>query len=69
MSPTERITVPEAAKMLGVTAQFLRIALQQKRVHFGIAVQFGKRWSYYIHPEIFRAYVAGWVQREEREAQ
>lgn len=53
-----KITVPEAAAIMGVTPQFLRLALQQGRFPFGAAVKM-KRWSYYINPEQFRKYVAG----------
>lgn len=42
------LSVKEAARMMGVTQQLLRIALQQGRFPFGTAVKF-KRWAYYIH--------------------
>lgn len=51
-----KITVPEAAAIMGVTPQFLRLALQQGRFTFGTAVKF-KRWSYYINEKKFYEYL------------
>lgn len=53
-----RITVPEAAAILGVTPQFLRMALRQQRFPFGTAVKM-KRWAYFIHAGKFEDYVRG----------
>jgi hypothetical protein len=59
MQPTAKITVPEAAKVLGVTPQFLRMGLQQGRFpEFGKAVKF-KRWAYFIHAGKFYDYAKG----------
>lgn len=54
----ERITVDQAARIMGVTPQFLRIALQHNKFPFGTAVKF-KRWSYYINTERFIKYMKG----------
>lgn len=51
----ERITVPEAAAVMGVNPQFLRLGLQQGKFPFGVAVK-RKRWAYYINPVQFREY-------------
>lgn len=52
-----RLTVTEAAKIMGVDPQFLRIALQQGRFsEFGVAVKM-KRWAYYINPKKFFDYL------------
>jgi hypothetical protein len=59
-----RITVKEAAAIMGVTPRFLQLALQQGRFPFGTAVKM-KRWSYYIHAERFIQYMLG--QRGEKE--
>lgn len=53
-----KLTVKEAAALMGVTPQFLRLGLQQGRLPFGVAVKF-KRWSYYINPAKFYEYLAG----------
>lgn len=42
------ITVAEAAKRLGKSTQFVRIALQKGVVSFGFAVKNKSKWSYYI---------------------
>ncbi|TEB08611.1 hypothetical protein Psch_02177 [Pelotomaculum schinkii] len=48
--------LPKAAAIMGVNPQFLRIALQQGKFPFGVAVK-RKKWSYYINPEQFREYL------------
>ena len=49
-----RLSVIEAAKLMGVSDQFIRIGLQQEKLPFGYAVQTSKnRWTYYISPEKF----------------
>lgn len=58
-------TVPEAAKEMGVTPMFLRMALRQGKFPFGTAIK-GKRWSYYINATRFYKYIeAGDMQRKE----
>jgi hypothetical protein len=54
----EKITVDQAAQIMGVTPQFLRIALQHNKFPFGTAVKF-KRWSYYINTARFIKYMKG----------
>lgn len=53
-----KLTVVEAAAIMDVDPQFLRLALQQGRFPFGTAVRF-KRWSYYINAERFYQYLKG----------
>jgi len=54
---SKKVGVEEAAEQLGVTPQFLRLALQQGRFsYFGEAVKF-KRWSYYINAERLNEYL------------
>jgi hypothetical protein len=56
---SNKLSVPEAAKILGVTPQFLRMGLRQERFpEFGKAVKF-KRWAYYIHAGKFYEYAYG----------
>lgn len=50
--------IKEAAKKLGCTEQFLRLALQDQRFSFGTAVKF-KQWSYYICGDALEAYIKG----------
>ena len=55
-----KISVAEAARIMGVTPMFLRMGLRLGRFPFGTAVQMpGGRWSYYINAERFRRYMAG----------
>lgn len=58
-----RITVPEAANKMGVTPQFLRVALQQGRfAEFGVAAKMRKRWSYYINARRFEEWMKGGIE-------
>lgn len=58
MSTPKKLTVPEAAAIMGVTPQFLRMGLRHGKFPFGTAVKFSQ-WSYYINAERFYAYMAG----------
>jgi hypothetical protein len=45
-----KVTVADAAKKLGMSAQGLRIALQRGRFsQFGVAWKNEQKWSYYIN--------------------
>lgn len=46
---SNRVTVSEAAKHLGVSDQFVRLGLQRKELPIGIAVKTSSRWTYYIN--------------------
>ena len=65
---TQGVSVAEAAKELGVSAHFLRVALQQGRLPFGVAVKMEKRWAYYINPVAFALYMRGEVGERATEA-
>lgn len=44
-----RISVKEAAELMGASEQFVRIGLQRKELDFGYAVQTSEnRWTYFI---------------------
>ncbi len=54
---SKKITVQQAADLMGVSPQFIRVALQQKELPFGAAVKVGKeRYTYYISPKKFTEY-------------
>lgn len=53
-----RITVNEAAKLMDIPAQLLRMGLQQERFPFGTAVKM-KRWAYYINRDALERYLGG----------
>ena len=56
--PTRKISVPEAARCLGKSQQFIRVGLQTGRLPFGCAVQLSPaKWTYDIRPSKFREYV------------
>lgn len=57
MNHPNKLTIKQAAAIMGVTPQFLRLGLQQGRFPFGTAVKF-KRWAYYINPAKFYEYLA-----------
>ena len=47
-----RISVEEAGRIMGVTAQFVRVTLQQEKVDWGYAVRMpGGRYTYYVNEE------------------
>ncbi len=54
----EKITVQEAAKIMGVTPRFLQMGLQYNKFPFGVAVKM-KRYSYYINRRQFEDYMKG----------
>lgn len=52
-----KITVQQAAKIMGVTPRFLQMGLQYGKFPFGTAVKMEKRWAYYINTERFIKYM------------
>ena len=55
---SQNVTVAEAAKILGKSAQFVRVALQQKILPIGIAVQVTPgRWNYHISRHLLNQYI------------
>lgn len=56
MKRLNRLSVVDAAELMGVTQQFIRMGLQQEKLPFGYAVKRSGRWSYYISPVKFTEY-------------
>lgn len=56
--PPIKITVQEAAAIMGVTPRFLQMGLQQSRFPFGVGVEM-EQWAYYINTERFIKYMKG----------
>lgn len=52
----ERIKVTEAARLMGVSAQFVRIGMQRGKLPIGQAVKLSDRWTYYISPKLFEEF-------------
>lgn len=51
------IPVSVASKILGVSQQFIRIGLQQKRLPIGSAVQTSSKWTYHISYKLLKDYI------------
>lgn len=52
------LSVREAAERLDMPPQLLRVALQQGKLPFGVAVKRG-RWSYYINRRRLEEWMGG----------
>ncbi len=53
-----KLAILQAAEIMGVTPQFLRMGLQQGRLPFGVGVEMDA-WSYYINTTRFIKYMTG----------
>lgn len=53
----ERISVKEAARVMGVSEQFVRIGMQRGKLPIGQAVKMSSVWTYYISPKLFEQFV------------
>lgn len=53
-----RVSVIEAATLMGVSQQFIRVGLQQGILPFGKAYKIGESsiYTYYISPKLFTEY-------------
>jgi hypothetical protein len=58
-----RVSVKEAAEILGVSQQFVRIGLQQGTLPIGTAVKMSSKWTYHISPKLLEEY-AGKTNKE-----
>ena len=63
----KRITIKEAAKLMGVSQQFIRIGLQHGIFPFGVAVKMSSRYTYYINEEKLLAYIARPIMKDNSE--
>lgn len=52
-----RVSVKDAAKMLGVSEQFIRIGLQRNILPIGCAVRMSDRFTYYISRKKLNEYI------------
>lgn len=62
-----KITVGDAAAIMGCSEQFIRIGLQRGRLDIGDAVQMSNRWTYNIAPARLAARQGMTVQELEEE--
>lgn len=51
------VSVKEAAEILGVSQQFVRIGLQRQLLPIGTAVKMSTRWTYHISPKLLQEYI------------
>lgn len=49
--------VEDAAKILGVSKEFVRAGLQYQRLPIGTAVKMSSRWSYHISEKLLYEYI------------
>lgn len=58
-----KITVAEAARIMGKSEQFVRICIQRGLLPVGIATKTsksGKNYNYYISPKLLKDYIGDW---------
>lgn len=51
-----KLTVKQAADILNMDVQSLRVGIQQGAFPFGTAYKVGKRFTYFINPKKFEEY-------------
>lgn len=56
MTP-QNISVRDAAEMLGVSPQFVRLGLQRDALPIGTAVKMSSVWTYHISPKLLKEYI------------
>ena len=54
-----RVSVKDAARLMGVSEQFIRIGMQRDRLPIGRAVKLSTKWTYYISPALLEQFVVG----------
>ncbi len=59
-----RILPVEAAVILNVSPQFVRIAMQQGKLPIGTATRMSSRWSYHISEKLLEDYSGKDVKEE-----
>lgn len=55
----KKMSIKEAASLMGKSLQFVRVGLQRGAFPFGSAVKISSRWSYHISPDLFYEYLNG----------
>ncbi len=56
---SKKMTVIEVAERMEATPAFVRMALRQDRLPFGIAVRMDREWRYYISRERYSLWERG----------
>lgn len=60
----QRITVSQAAQILNVSEQFVRIGLQTGKLPIGSAVKMSSRWTYHISEHLLDQYTGKEVRND-----
>ena len=62
-----KITVKEAAQILGTSEMFVRIGLQRGKLPIGTAIKLnGNRYTYYINPKQLAEYSGAELTKDEQ---
>jgi len=59
-----KITVTEAAAVLNVSPQFVRIAMQQDKLKIGVALKMSSIWTYNISEKLLTDYSGKDIEKE-----
>ena len=54
---SERVSVAETAKRMGVSTQFVRLGMQRGALPIGCCVKVKNRWNYHISPALLEQYL------------
>ena len=52
-----RVTVTQAAKLIGASPEYVRYALREGRLPIGSAVKMSRKWTYNIQSDRLNAYL------------
>ncbi len=61
---SKKISVKDAAAILGKSQQFVRVGLQRERLPIGTAVKMSSRWTYHISAKLLQEYVGEIKEKE-----
>ncbi len=59
-----RILTAEAASILDVSPQFVRIAMQQGKLPIGTAIKMSSKWTYHISEKLLGDYTGKDIAKE-----
>ncbi|MBD5498045.1 MAG: hypothetical protein HDR11_09835 [Lachnospiraceae bacterium] len=59
-----KITPAEAAAILHLSVQTVRVAMQHEKLHIGTAIKMSSKWTYHISPKLLAEYSGVDVEKE-----
>ncbi|NFO89187.1 hypothetical protein FDC58_12585 [Clostridium botulinum] len=59
----KKISIKDAAEIMGKSQQFVRVGLQREILPFGKAIKMSSVWTYYISPKLFHEYVGEKIRK------